>query len=47
MSTNNYAAAEVIVLGRAGEVVCGSTKGLIYDDGPGQPRREFEIQEEE
>ena len=47
MSTTNYAAAEVVVLGRASEVVCGSTKGLIYDDGPGQPQRESEIQEDE
>jgi hypothetical protein len=44
---NNYAAAEVVVLGRAGDVIRGSTKGLIYDDGPNQPRRESEIQDDE
>jgi hypothetical protein len=44
---NNYAAAEVVVLGRAYEIVRGSTKGLMVDDGIGQPRRESEIEEDE
>ncbi|HET9714419.1 MAG TPA: hypothetical protein VFP64_21195 [Pyrinomonadaceae bacterium] len=45
--TNNYAAPEVVALGTACEIVCGSTKGIIYDDGPGQPRRESEIEDAE
>jgi len=43
MNTDNYAAAEVIVLGSAYEVVRGTTKGIIFDVGPGQPRRNIEI----
>jgi hypothetical protein len=47
MITNNYAGAEVVVLGSAGEIVRGSTKGIFFDDGPGQPRRDCEIEDTE
>lgn len=47
MKTNNYAAAEVIVLGTAHEVVRGSFKGLFFDDCPGQPRRDIELDDVE
>lgn len=41
--TNDYTAAQVVVLGSAGEVVRGSVKGIFFDDGPGEPRRVIEI----
>lgn len=47
MTTNNYAAAEVVVLGNAHELVRGSVKGIFFDDGPGQGLRDIEIDEVE
>jgi hypothetical protein len=36
MDANEYAAAEVMVLGRAQDVVRGVIKGVLFDDGPAQ-----------
>jgi len=48
MSTSDYAAAEVIALGSAHQIVRGSTKcDLLFDDGPGMPRRDDEVQDDE
>lgn len=47
MHANNYSAAEVVVLGTAHEVVLGSIKGILFDDCPGQPRRNIEIDDVE
>jgi|SRR6185503_9858577 len=45
MITNDYAAGQIVGLGSVYEVVRGSAKGLPLDDGPGQPRRDFEIED--
>ena len=47
MDKNNYTAAEVVLLGPAPEIVRGSIKGILFDDCPGQPRRNIEIDEAE
>jgi hypothetical protein len=39
MSEIVYAAADVAVLGTAGEFIRGAIKGLFFDDGPGQELR--------
>jgi hypothetical protein len=47
MTNDDYAAAEVVVLGSAHELVRGSIKGIFFDDGPGQERRNIEIDDVE
>jgi hypothetical protein len=39
MISNEYMAAEVVVLGNAQEVIRGCVKGIFFDDGPGQGQR--------
>lgn len=39
MSVNDYAAAEVVLLGKAGDVICGTIKGILVDDCPNQDLR--------
>ena len=43
MIANNYSAATVVVLGTAHELVRGSSKGIFFDDGPGQGLRDIDI----
>ena len=46
--TNNYEASEVAEMGRAQDVILGTSKLIQeYDDGIGQPKREFEMEEDE
>jgi hypothetical protein len=47
MITNDYAAAEVFVLGNAQEVICGTTKGILFDDCPNQDRRTLVLDDTE
>jgi hypothetical protein len=45
---NNYELAEIAEVGKAHEVILGSSKVLpLVDDGPGQPRRESEMEDDE
>ena len=46
--TNNYEASEVAEIGRAQDVILGSSK-LVWecDDGINQPKREFEMAEDD
>jgi len=39
MDFNDYIPADVVVIGRAQNVVCGCSKGILFDDSPGQERR--------
>ena len=39
MISNDYIPADVAVIGRAQNVICGCSKGILLDDGPGQERR--------
>ena len=39
MSANDYAAAEVVLLGNAQDIICGAIKGVLVDDCPNQDRR--------
>jgi hypothetical protein len=45
---NNYEVAEIVAVGKAQDVILGSSKFLpfVYD-GVGQPWRETEIEEDE
>jgi hypothetical protein len=46
--TNHYEVAEIVEIGRAQDVILGSSKLLeIFDDGPVQPRRETETADDE
>lgn len=46
--TNNYEASDVAEIGRAQDVILGSPKGMWEcDDGINQPKREFEVAEDE
>jgi hypothetical protein len=45
---NNYEASEVAEVGRAQDVILGSSKFIeLFDDGTGQPKRETEMAEDE
>jgi hypothetical protein len=39
MTSNNYKAAEIVVLGNAEDFIHGCIKGILFDDAPGQERR--------
>ena len=39
MTSNNYAAGELVELGIAQEFIRGCTKGIFVDDGPDQELR--------
>jgi hypothetical protein len=46
--TNNYEVPEVVELGRAQDVILGSTKGaFMYPDSPGVGFRETDIADDE
>jgi hypothetical protein len=47
ISTNDYAAAEVVLLGNAQDVICGATKGLPFDDCPNQGLRAIVVDDTE
>jgi len=45
---NNYEASEVAEIGRAQDVILGSSKFVWQvEDGVGQPRRETEMEEDD
>ena len=45
---NNYEVAEVVEVGKAHDVILGSSKlSPFIDDGPIQPRRENEMEDDE
>ena len=47
-TVNNYEASEVAEIGRAQDVILGSSKLIQeYDDGVGQPKREMEMAEDD
>lgn len=39
MTSSNYIPADVVVIGRAQNIIAGCSKGILFDDGPGQERR--------
>jgi hypothetical protein len=39
MTSNDYVPADVVVIGRAQNIIAGCSKGILFDDGPGQERR--------
>ena len=39
MISSDYIPADVFVIGRAQKVITGCSKGILFDDGPGQERR--------
>ncbi len=39
MVSNDYIAADVVVLGSAQAIICGSCKGIVLDDCPNQELR--------
>lgn len=46
--TNNYEVPEVIEIGRAQDVILGSSKLVqIFNDSPSQLRRQTEMQDDE
>jgi hypothetical protein len=46
--TNNYEVAEIVEIGRAQDVILGSSKFVpIEDDGVGQPKRETLTEDDE
>jgi hypothetical protein len=46
--TNNYEASEVAEVGRAQDLILGSSKFIeLWDDGTGQPKRETEMVEDD
>ena len=45
---NNYEVAEIVEIGKAQNVILGSSKGVpIFDDSPLQGQRETPMQEDE
>jgi hypothetical protein len=47
-TVNNYEASEVAEIGRAQDVILGSSKFVWeVDDGAGQPKRETEMEEDD
>lgn len=38
MTSNEYIAADVVVIGPAQNIIAGCRKGILFDDGPGQER---------
>lgn len=43
MTSNDYIPADVVVIGCAENIICGCSKGVLFDDGPGQERRTIVI----
>ena len=39
MTSSDYIPADVIVIGRAQKIIAGCSKGILFDDSPGQERR--------
>ena len=39
MASSDYIPADVVVIGRAQTIIAGCSKGILFDDGPGQERR--------
>lgn len=39
MVLNDYIPADFVVIGRAQNIICGCSKGIFFDDGPGQNLR--------
>ena len=46
--SNNYELAEIVEIGRAQDVILGSSKLVnLEDDGAGVPKRQFEEEDDE
>lgn len=45
--TPHYKGAEIIEIGRAQDVILGSSKGLIFDDSPSQSLRETPVEDDD
>lgn len=43
MFSNDYTAPEVVILGSAQAIICGSYKGIVFDDCPNQELRTIVI----
>lgn len=43
--SNSYFAAEVAEVGKGSELILGASKGILYDDGPGQDKRTIVTEE--
>jgi hypothetical protein len=39
MASSDYIPADVVVIGRAQTIIAGCSKGILFDDGPGQGLR--------
>jgi hypothetical protein len=39
MTSSDYIPADVVVIGPAQNIIAGCSKGIFFDDGPGQERR--------
>ena len=39
MISNDYTPADIVEIGPAQNIICGCSKGILFDDGPGQGRR--------
>jgi len=47
MDSNEYIPANVVVLGRAQNVICGCSKGILFDDSPVQAWRTIIVDDAE
>ena len=39
MTSNEHIAVDVVVIGPAQNIIAGCSKGILFDDGPGQGLR--------
>ena len=46
MIINVYVAADAVETGEASNIICGVSKGILFDDGPSQDKRTIIIEEE-
>ena len=47
MMNNHYEVSEVVEIGKAQDVILGSTKPLVFPDSPSQILRETEVEDDE
>jgi hypothetical protein len=43
--SNIYLAADVTEIGNASDVILGESKGILFDDGPGQDKRTIVLED--
>ena len=39
MASSDYIPADVVIIGHARNIIAGCSKGILFDDGPGQGLR--------